>query len=727
MTAGTSVAGRPGWRRIAAEWELARLGGPGDFPTGWIPASVPGAVQLDWARAHGLPDPFVGDNVRAYDGLEDFHWLYRTRVPDVPLGEWEEMVFTCDGVDYACEVLLGGRTVLRHEGLFSGFELGLQGSHAGAGLDILLLPAPKRAGAAADRTQASSSCKPAVSYGWDWHPRLIPLGLWAGAGFVVRPREHLGHVNFSYALSDDLSRADVTVTVDEPRSAIAGWRLLDAGGAQAVSSSAPAARLLRPRLWWTHDQGEPHLYTLEVTMEGGDAYRRQVGIRRVRLVMAEGAWAQQGGFPASRCPPPVTIELNGRAIFAKGSNWVSTDVFPGRVTPESLQPLVRLAKEANFNVLRSWGGGIVNPESFFDLCDRHGLLVWQEFPLSCNNYPDDPAYLAVLDRESRSIIRRLRQHPCLGLWGGGNELFNAWSGMTDQSLAVRLLNRNCYDLDPGTPFIPTAPIEGMGHGDYRFRDEKGREVYEIFQKAANSAYSEFGCPGPSPADYLGSFIPESELWPPRPGTSWQTHHAFGAWEADPSSWLFKATQEHYFGPAGSLEEMVARGDWLQCAGYQAIFEEARRQKPRCSMALNWCFNEPWPTAAGNAIVNWPSRPRPSYQSVRAACRPVLASARFSKFQWAAGETFSAELWLLNDSPTEIPAGEVEVVLEAGEAETRLPTWSHPGIGANRNLRGPQVRAVLPAAGTGEFTLRLVAGPEGRWSSGYRLSLLPAAR
>ncbi len=724
MTPDTVVAGRPGWRRVAPRWELARLDGPDDAPTGWIPAAVPGAVQLDWAGAHGLPDPFVGENVRAYDGLEDFHWLYRTRVPAVPLGEGEEMVFACGGVDYACEVRLGGRTVLRHEGLFSGFELDLREAGAGTGLDILILPAPKRPGAPADRTQASHSCKPAVSYGWDWHPRLIPLGLWAGAGFVVRPREHLGRVDFSYTLSDDFSRAHITVTADEPRVAIESWRLLDAGNVTVVSSTAPRASLVRPRLWWTHDQGEPHLYTLEAKVAGGDVYRRRVGFRRVRLVMAEGAWSQQGGFPASRSLPPVTVELNGRVIFAKGSNWVSTDVFPGRVTAKTLQPLVRLAKEANFNVLRAWGGGIVSPEAFFDQCDECGLLVWQEFPLSCNNYPDDPAYLEVLDRESRSIIRRLRQHPCLGLWGGGNELFNPWSGMTDQSLAIRLLNRNCYDLDPGTPFLPTAPIEGMGHGDYRFRDERGREVYEIFQEARNSAYSEFGCPGPSPADYLRTFIPEAELWPPRPGASWQAHHALGAGEADPASWLFAATQEHYFGAAGSLEEMVARGDWLQCAGYQAIFEEARRQKPRCSMALNWCFNEPWPTAAGNSIVNWPARAKPAYLSVKAACRPVLASARVAKFQWAAGEAFSAEIWILNDSPGAIPAGEVEATLSVGGSLVRLPPWPHQGSAAGTNLRGPEVRAVLPVSGAREFTLILKAGPAGAWSSEYRLSLLP---
>ncbi len=727
MKGAGAIARNPLWRRVAAPWELARLGRPDEAPEAWVPATVPGAVQLDWARARGLPDIAFGQNVRAYDGLEDSHWLYRARVPAAPRTGGEQLVFACAGVDYACEVRLGGRRVLRHEGLFSGFEVDLSDCPAGTELDVLVLPAPKREGAPADRTQASNVCKPAVSYGWDWHPRIIPLGLWAEAGFVVRPRAHLRHVDFAYELSGDFSRADITVRAEAPGAGEPSWRLLDARGRPVVESASSRASLPNPRLWWTHDHGEPALYTLEVALAGGDVLRRQVGFRKVRLVMAEDGWGYPQGFPTTRSHPPVTVELNGRVIFAKGSNWVSADLFPARVTAESVRPLLRLAREANFNLLRGWGGAIVNPECFFDQCDELGLLVWQEFPLACNNYPDDPAYLRVLDQESRSIIRRLRQHPCLGIWGGGNELFNAWSGMTDQSLALRLLNRNCYDLDPGTPFLPTAPVEGMGHGDYRFRDDKGREVFEIFQRARNTAYSEFGCPGPAPLECLKAFIPDSELWPPREGTSWQTHHALRAWEADVQSHLYIRTQEHYFGPVRDLETLVSQGSWLQSAGYQAIFEEARRQKPHCSMALNWCFNEPWPTAAGNAIVSWPARPTAAYLAVQAACRPVLASARIAKFQWNAGETFSAEIWLLNDSPDEVPAGEVEVTLSAGGSSAGLLRWSFPRVAPGRNLAGPSVSAVLPSVDSESFELLLRAGPEGKWGTAYKLSLLARPR
>lgn len=132
--------------------------------------------------------------------------------------------------------------------------------------------------------------------------------------------------------------------------------------------------------------------------------------------------------------------------------------FSGIITRARYEELIDLAVEANFNMFRIWGGGIINKESFFELCDEKGILVWEEFPLSCNLYPDDPHYLSVLEQEATSIVKRLRKHPCLAMWCGGNELFNNWSLMTDQSLPLRLLNSICLEYDPLVPYNPTSPF-----------------------------------------------------------------------------------------------------------------------------------------------------------------------------------------------------------------------------------------------------------------------------
>ena len=104
-----------------------------------------------------------------------------------------------------------------------------------------------------------------------------------------------------------------------------------------------------------------------------------------------------------------------------------------------------------------------------------------------------------------------------------------------------------------------------------------------------------------------------------------------------------------------------------------MFEEMRKQAPRCSMALNWDFNEPWPCAAGNSLVNWPAEPKPALDSVREALRPTLASIRAFKNRYVTGEKLKAEVWLLNDSPDTIPPAEIGVYIESNGKTNRFYT------------------------------------------------------
>jgi beta-mannosidase len=715
-------------------WEVGHAATPDQVPGRFVPAVVPGAVQLDWARAEGWPEYWKGNHFRDYRWMEDAWWTYRTQVPaGIARKPDQRLVFSCGGVDYHFSVYFEGRKLFEHEGMFSPFELDLtELAPAGGRLEIRLRPAPKAPSPKEDQKQVRRSVKPAVSYGWDWHPRLIPLGVWQETTLSLRPAARVLDAEVRYELDVEHRSAKIEFQLrgTAPADGLEwGGRLISPAGAVVAEVrgllSSGTGRALADvgglELWWPHDQGAQSLYRAEFELRDRsgvcvDGRSERVGFRRVRLVMHEGAWDEPVGFPKSRSHPPMTVEINGRPVFCRGTNWVPPEIFPGIITADTYRPLLQLAREANFNLLRSWGGGIVNKAPFFEQCDELGLMVWQEFPLACNNYEDDPAYLRVLDAESRAILHRLRRHPCLALWSGGNELFNSWSGMTDQSLALRLLNRNCYDLDPSTPFIPTSPLDGVAHGDYRFRDDTGREVHQIYSSARHTAYPEFGCPGPAPVEYLKKFIPPEELWPPAPGTTWETHHAFKAWQPE-QSWLFRDVIEFYFGRCDNLATLVGFGDWLQGEGYKAIYEEARRQKPRCAMALNWCYNEPWPTAANNSIVNWPAQAKPAFRAVAAACRPVLASARIPKFAWQPGEEFRAELWLLNDSPEAIPAGRIVAWLDCGGRSTELGQWQHGGTVANRHLAGPEIRAVLPV-GARHFALRLVAEGQPGWDSVY---------
>ncbi|THF76679.1 glycoside hydrolase family 2 protein [Cohnella fermenti] len=727
--------------KTVLNWQVGWSDSADEAPARMVPAQVPGAVQLDWARAEGWGDHTYGENWRQYGWMEDKYWTYRARIEPTLLSAEERLIFVSLGIDYSFRVLLNGEELLRQEGMFTPVELDVtDAAGAGGTLEIIVDPAPKRTTAPHDRSQAAHSCKPAVSYGWDWHPRLVTLGIWDETYLTSIPSHRLTEAEVIYTLSEDLTTASLTLTacLGAPADGELAWVVRDPNGEEVLRRTVPIsaadrgiatdrAELARLMLWWPHDQGEQPLYTSEVMWLPSDLALatdirvQRIGFRRVRLVMHEGAWREPSTFPKSRSHPPTTLEINGRRVFGKGTNWVHPDIFPGRFDREMYSALLQLAKDAHMNLLRVWGGGVVNKKSFFELCDEMGLMVWQEFPLACNLYPDDPAYLSVLDRESRSIVRRLRGHASLVLWCGGNELFNAWSGMTDQSLPLRLLNANCLELDSGTPFLMTSPLDGMGHGHYMFRYSETKDVLQAMIEADNTAYTEFGMPAPAPAELIRRFIPEAEWFPPRPGTSWESHHAFKA--LSDNMWLMEDHLEHYFGPSDSLEQLVERGQLLQSVGYTAIYEEARRQKPKCAMALNWCYNEPWPAAANNSIVCWPAVPKPGYYAVQAACRPVLASARIPRFDWREGEWFEPELWLLNDSTNALPPGSIEAWLRLPDGTRRLlMRWEHEGAGAGENSRGPTARFRMPAIGSGRMQLQLEATGHPEWNSLYTLLL-----
>jgi len=719
-------------------------------PERFVPATVPGAVQLDWAAAEQWipPERSRHLNVRYaergvpilvdYEWMEDKYWLYRTHLDVDPLSPGHRLYFVAS-VDYRCEIRVGGQVIHAQEGMFTPIKLDLTDQAApGTILEVLVFPAPKTHQDPVDEKQAMQSCKPAVSYGWDFHPRLIPLGIWDGGHLEVRSGCHVSAADIFYEMNDSFTHADVRleVTLSEATAGTLKWVLSSPHGATVIEREAAVAgtrchffaAVDSPALWWPNGLGNPSLYrsTVELFDETGeqlDNCRSSIGFRRVRLVPHAFSWQDPDNarFPNSRNKPPITLEVNGRVVFAKGSNWVNPDIFPGRTTAERYKPLLTAARDANFNLLRCWGGAPVPKDGFFDLCDELGLMIWQEFPLACGKYEGTAAYLRVLDQESQSIIRRLRSRACLAIWCGGNELFNSWSRMTDQDLALRLLNRNAFDLDPGRPFLMTSPLMGWAHGGYQFRLGDGSEVFQYFSKARNTAYTEFGVPGPAGVDLLQNLLPPKELFPAKPRTHWQHRHAFRAWDASPDSWLELACIEQYFGKPVTLEQLVEWGHWLQCEGLRFVFEEARRQKPVCSMALSWCFNEPWPSAANNSIISWPAEPKPALAAVGKSLRPMLASARVPKFSWTTGEVFTAELFLLNDGPDPIAPGSVEAWLfNSGGFQEQFFSWNHPGAAANTNVAGPTASITLPKLAPGPLRLLLRVPGQSEWESEYNL-------
>lgn len=714
-------------------WQLGYSDTKDKKPSNYISAIVPGAVQLDIARSENYPDYNYADNFKLFRWMEDMYYTYRTEFSMPKLNQGELLWFVSKGIDYQFEIYLNNQLLHVQEGMFTYVELDLTTYLLEKNiLEINIMPVPKRKGFPDDRTQASNTTKPAVSYGWDWHPRLVPLGIWDDTYLEIRTASYLKDVYIDYTISNDFSFVDMTLHAKALLHSDCNyeWILSDDSGSEVLSLRGKMEKLLKekerltyPKLWWTHDHGDPYLYTSSFRLMNNtgnvvDEKRQKIGFRHVRLVMNDGAWNEPKEFPKSRSVSPIQLELNGRNIFAKGTNWINPEIFSGMVTHKRYKELLDIVVDTNFNIVRTWGGSVVNKESFFDLCDELGILVWQEFPLSCNQYPDEAHYLSVLKQEATAIIKRLRKHACIALWCGGNELFNAWSGMTDQSLALRLLNYLCLQYDSRTPFIPTSPLFGMGHGNYLFK-WNGKDVFEFMNNSHNTAYCEFGIPGASPLSVLEKIIPENELFPPQYNTAWEAHHALNAWDIDPETWLCEKILTEYFGEAQSLNELIEQSQLLQNEGYKAIYEESRRKKPYCSMALNWCFNEPWPAAANNSLLAYPTVPKPALYAVRNSCRPVCASARFSKFVWHEDEYFFSDIFLLNDSYTVLDEQDVTIKI-MGDEDIVILTWHSPKGEANTNIEGPTARFRLPKWKTDRFKVLVEVEGKPEYNAEYTL-------
>ncbi len=647
-----------------------------NYPERMIPANVPGNIQLDFAIADNYKDLNVDDNFHQFDWMEDRYFLYEALLPTVETGQ--RMIFKALGIDYEFEILVNGESIYHYEGMFKTTELDITDYLKGNDvLGVLIYPSPKieaKLFPQLYRSNASECCKPAVCYGWDFHPQLVVSGIWDEAYVIITDKPYISDWNIDTVIADDLGYAsgNVTVEIGNASDCEVKLEINSPYWEQVFESVLENAEkiefgIYEPELWWPNGYGEQRLYEFRVSLlqngETVDSVTFKRGFRKLELVPYEGCWDEPIIFPCPSNKQPLTFKINNKVIFAQGTNWVAPKIFNGEINREIYEQQLTYVKNANMNIVRSWGGAIINKVPFFELCDEYGILVWQDFPLGCNNYDGGgEKYLKTLSSEARAIIKKVKKHTCLALWSGGNELFTEWSRMTIQSKAVRQLGSDCYIYDPETPFIPTSPISDFVHGSYKFRYDEERDIMQALNGCVTSGYNELGCAGAAFMDTIEYVIPPEQLnlESCKKGTAWDTHHATGAWVGD--SHLYISIIEHYFGKQTEIADVVNYSQLLQSIAYKYAYEEARRQSPRCSVIMNWCLNEPWPSVANNNVIDYKGRAKPAYYAICEALRPFMPSIRYERFDYRKGDTLKLQVWLLSQLPHEAE-GRIKVAVE----------------------------------------------------------------
>ncbi len=683
----------------------------------WLPATVPGNVRADLLRAGRLPDLHFGRQAEAAQWVDDHCWWLSRHFP-LALPPKRRVHLVLRGVDYVSDLFLNGQHLGRHEGMFSPqvheitpliqshnhLAVRIVGSRwlptdRSSRLEKLLNRLEGLVTGLPDRfPHRRDTLKCQMSFGWDFAPPLRTMGIWDDLFLVVSGDLLIQGLDVQYRPDGERAMLTVQVQADARQAGPARLRctltgetfeaeplvveqpveLIPGPGRYTATLEVPA-----PRLWWPWDHGQPDLYRLTAEVWAGerllDAATQTVGLRQVRL---EGK----------------TLYVNERRIYARGANWVPANILPGVVTQEDYQALLSLARQANMNLLRVWGGGLREKRAFYDLCDRLGILVWQEFPFACAfiaRYPRSPDYLRLVEAEARAIVRDLRRHPCLALWCGGNE----FSPARNRPL-VTTLHRVVAAEDPTRPFLPASPDDG---------DRHNWRVWHHFQPPAayrqdNALFaSEFGLQASPDIETLRRFIPAEELWPP--GPSWAYHGA-----GLKKLWRYARP----FLPAGQTgnlpyEEFVQAGQRAQAHGLQIAIEHYRRRKAHgCGGVLVWQLNEPWP-AISWALLDFYRRPKPAYETVRRLFSPLLISLDYPLKRYRAGDELRAEVWLLNDHHQAVANCQVEVRLYDGADQVVANATRALEVAADSAVVVDRVCWLLPPGDGWRVTCRLLQG------------------
>ena len=672
--------------------------------TDWRAAVVPGNLEADLARLGVPADPCAGPAWGERQQIENRDWWYRRDV-EARLQPAQRAHLVLHGVDYYSSVHANGARLGSHEGMFSSqvydvtrlladargrFDLAVRlwGAHALprrrlAWWQRLVEPALARLTATDMFPERTRTLKCQMSFGWDFAPHLRTIGIWDDAELIIsgpifigdvrvqaQPRGAGADVSVHLALNAAApARARVALQVHDAGGAIAAGRddelTLPAGDSEhTLEMTLPDARL-----WQPFGRGEQHLYSLTVAVEpsGGALVARAqttFGVRSIEL-----------GPIADRSGGDWSLRVNGRRLVMRGANWTPVDVLPGRVRPADYEALIGMARAANCNVLRVWGGGLREKSAFYDLCDRMGMLVWQDFPFACPNmvsYPRSAAYLSLVEQECTAIVRTLRHHPSVFLWCGGNEFSPRRNRHVVDALR-RIVGRH----DPDRPFHTASPFPGDSHN---WRVWHHRAPLHAYRRDTAQIVSEFGLQAVPGRAQMSAAVGEAALWPPGP-----------AWTARNAE---IGKLQHYaatFLPPGdaSFDAFAVATQQAQATGVQIMVEHMRRRG--AGGVLVWQLNEPWPCICWS-LVTYDRQPKLAYGVLQRVYNPVLLSLDYEIKPRRPGETFSAVLWLINDRDEAVAGAHVVVTLNGVEVHAGKADGT-----ANGNTRLGALRFTLPDA------------------------------
>lgn len=629
--------------------------------TEWMPATVPGGVHYDLYRAGWIENPYRDMNSLQCEWVENRWWVYRTYfdwtdVWDVhPESIGTELI--CKGLDYEALIYWNGQFLGEHIGMYEPAVLDITAclkQSQTVELLIVLKHPPDEMGQIG-KTSTTFTQKSRFNYKWDFSTRLINIGIWDDLVLKSYQNCSLQDIQVQTDLNEQHQGliqivGEIKQHGESKEAKLVQVSILDSAGnsvvqlEQSLTEHESAFNIQSvidsPQLWYPNGYGDQPLYTVEVILLQQDMkcdlYTCRTGIRRLEYVANEES-------PADALP--YTVKINGRKIYIRGANITPLDHLYGNITDGRYEWLIHLAKEANMNMLRIWGGGIIEKSILYELCDMHGIMIWQEFIQSSsgidNRPSQQPEFLTLLQTNAISALKRRRNHTSLTIWSGGNELMSAPnipSTYDDPNLAM--LKQLVQQYDAQRLFLPTSasgPVQYITHEKGVSHDVHGHWKYEgnpqhyvLYGEADHLFHSEFGVDGMSPVRSLHKFLSESYRQPTSMEKSlvWRHH---GEW------WDTYSRDLDLFGSLETLETFVDCSQWIQAEGLRFILDSNRSRQFNNSGSLVWQLNEPWPNVSCTNLVDYYYETKMAYYWVKEAFAPFRASIDYRSLHYQAGQ------------------------------------------------------------------------------------------
>lgn len=625
----------------------------------WQKATVPGNVHADLLALKKIPDPFIDTNETLVQWIETEEWEYKTtfnlsRDEFAQFSNWDILF---EGLDTYADVFINDNHVLSADNMFREWRVQLK--HClNEGVNTLrvlfyspvkvnspkmkalsyTLPAPNDAG----KVKASVFTRKApYHFGWDWGPRLVTCGIWKPVRLIGWNRAGILQANvkqvsvtgveakLEFVIDVFSAKADQEVSI-----AIAEQKPFTTKLPAGQSTLNIPVTIPYPRLWFPRGYGLQNLYTFPIKLQAAgielDKKTLTTGLRSVKLIQDKDKNGTSFFFTVNDIP-----------IFAKGADYIPQDNLLNRVTREHYDRVISAALDANMNMLRVWGGGIYEDDYFYELCDRNGILVWQDFMFACSMYPGDDAFLATVRQEITEQVRRIGNYASVALWCGNNEVDIAWKnwGWQEQFMFSKKDTaeiRHHYDTlfkfmipelvrqyDGTRPYVHTSPLSNWGKKEYFKHGSMhywgvwhGDEPFSAFRDNVPRFMVEYGFQSFPTLPAIEQFAAPAQFDINSPVMKLHQKSYKG------NKTILKYLEKSY-GKPESFTDFVYLSHLLQADGIGYAIGMHRLNKGFCMGTLFWQLNDCWYGPSWSAI-DYSGRRKALYYRVKDAYKPVIA-------------------------------------------------------------------------------------------------------